>query len=285
MKVRLRGGARIALSTHTQLVVGSDDSPEVKIGQVELEVPKQAPGQQFRVVAGPYAVVVVGTRFKVIVGSQNVGVEVQEGVVEVQREGRSVRLEAGQNWTGWIETPPQAKAALRAPSSEHRVHPSDNVLVKNDVHKAVSPALEPAATAIVEPIDGTAMPDLAAQAKEALHKGNTDQALTLLAKMASHSGVAAENALYEMGRILRDYKRQPHKALDVWTRYRTEHPSGLLSVEVDLSVVETYANIGDINQALIEADSFLTKYPRSERRVEVLRLQQLLMARKQQGSL
>jgi len=282
MKVRLRGGARVALSTRTQLVVSSDDSPEVKVGQVTLEVPKQAPGHHFRVKAGPYDVVVVGTKFKVNVGSDSVGVEVQEGVVEVRRDGNAVRLEAGQNWTGWLVGPPKEKSASvgRHPKATFLDRSAQTVATISE-----SPTVQPAPPLPELPTHSTAVPGLASQARDALRKGDADQALALFGKISTQSGVGGENALYEMGRIWRDHKHQPNRALELWSRYRSAHPAGVLRAEVDLSIVETYANVGDLKQALSEANAFLARYPHSERRAEVQRLQQLLMSRKQQGSL
>ncbi|MDX2021726.1 MAG: FecR domain-containing protein [Deltaproteobacteria bacterium] len=277
MHVRLRGGARLALATQTQLVLSAQDAPEVKIGTVSLEVPKQEPGKHFHVVAGPFKVVVVGTRFTVSVRPESVGVEVQEGVVEVEREGGAVRLEAGQNWTGWLVAPPAQHGAAAAT----RVHPPVARLVPRtrSTGPVVVPSLEPQTSPPAVITTPPAAPSLAVQARNALKAGDTDRALALLQTLAAQSGPGSENAVYEMGRIWRDLKRQPRKALDVWRAYQFSHPAGLLRHEVDLSVIETFVALGDTSHALIEAEAFLAKYPRSERRSEVVRLKQLLLDR------
>jgi outer membrane protein assembly factor BamD (BamD/ComL family) len=97
--------------------------------------------------------------------------------------------------------------------------------------------------------------------------------------LAAQSGPGSENAVYEIGRIWRDLKRQPRKALEVWRAYQFSHPVGLLRQEVDLSVIETYAGMGDRVRAGAEAEAFLVRYPHSERRTEVLRLKNLLNER------
>lgn len=266
MKVRLRGGARLALATHTQLAVDSKDLPELKTGKITLEVPKQPPGRQFKVAAGPFEVKVVGTRFSVSVERDQVGVEVFEGVVEVAEGDRAVRLEAGQTWTGWLSAP-------STPSEVGRSKPAGSRGRGKLAYVAPAPAAPaeaPAAggLAVNAPVPLT----LSQQARAALAQGDPDRAITLLERVAEQDGPAGENATYEIGRIWRDHKLDPRRALQIWERYRKERPSGLLRAEVDLSTLETYAKLGDTRRARDEAERFLKRYPRSERRDDVARL-------------
>jgi outer membrane protein assembly factor BamD (BamD/ComL family) len=46
----------------------------------------------------------------------------------------------------------------------------------------------------------------------------------------------------------------------------------LLRAETDLSILETLARVGDKAAALSEVESFLARYPNSERRDEVTKL-------------
>jgi hypothetical protein len=84
--------------------------------------------------------------------------------------------------------------------------------------------------------------------------------------------IAAENAAYERGRILRDVQHRPEAALEAWRDCRAEHPNGVLRPEVDLSIFETLVRGHDVTGALSEGTAFLARYPQSERRSEVARL-------------
>jgi len=111
-----------------------------------------------------------------------------------------------------------------------------------------------------------------AEARTALGEGRPEDALTMLNHCAKGVGPAAENAAYEMGRILRDGLGRPRAAVKAWVACRTRFPNGLLRAETDLSILETLARVGDKAAALSEVESFLARYPNSERRDEVTKL-------------
>ena len=64
-----------------------------------FSVPHQAPGRNFSVSAGPYRIVVIGTKFRLHVEGVAVAVAVDEGVVEVWRKHRVARLATGETWS------------------------------------------------------------------------------------------------------------------------------------------------------------------------------------------
>lgn len=239
--VRLKGGARVDLGSETTLAIDAGQRPALERGRVGLEVPHQQPGEVFTVVAGPYVIVVVGTKFDVGVGKRQVQVDVREGVVEVWRDGEMVRLTAGKSWKG-----PVPEAAPR-PRHEAKV-------------EREAPAPEPSAS------------ERFASAKAAIAAGDTSAALAILRDLAQGEGPTAENSSYEIGRVLRDLRAQPREALNVWSNYRARFPHGLLRMEADVSIVETLLELGDRKSALHEAKTFLDRYPRSERRAEMSRL-------------
>jgi hypothetical protein len=146
--------------------------------------------------------------------------------------------------------------------------------VTNDPATVAPPAnnSRPAALAeVVTPKTAPASAELK-QAHAALSEGRSEDALDILSHCAKGTGPAAENAAYEMGRVLRDRLHRPKAAIAAWNQYRTRFPHGLLRAETDLSVVETLASLGDSKSALAEAEAFLARYPRSERREEVSKL-------------
>jgi len=112
--VALLGGAGVELDANSVLSWDAERRPLVERGLARFEVPHQAPGARFAVSAGPYVITVVGTKFHVGVDDDRVSVEVEQGVVEVWRGSRSVRLAEGDSWAGPIR-------GLASPGVERRV--------------------------------------------------------------------------------------------------------------------------------------------------------------------
>jgi ferric-dicitrate binding protein FerR (iron transport regulator) len=252
-RVALVGGAGVELDANSVLSWDAERRPSVERGQARFEVPHQSPGARFAVSAGPYVITVVGTKFHVGVDDDRVSVEVEQGVVEVWRGPRSVRLVEGDSWAGPIR-------GLASPTVERRPSLAGGALRHSSLGD--SPAL-------VE--NGPASLELT-QARTALGEGRPEDALAMLNHCAKGMGPAAENAAYEMGRVLRDSLQRPRAAVTAWANYRTRFPNGLLRAEADLSILETLGRVGDKAAALDEAESFLVRYPNSERRDEVAKL-------------
>ena len=236
----LRDGVEVEIRPRSVLAVDEQGTPEVRAGRVGFTVAPQPPGQHFTVRAGGFKVVVVGTRFLVKVDSGDVGVSVDEGVVEIRdRKNLSVaRVTAGQSWS-------QPRGGRVAAAANPR---------------PPAPATEP------DPDQ-----DLA-DARAARAASDPKRAVAIYQRLAGRGGPLAENALYELGGIYRDQLGDPRKALAAWERYRSRYPRGLLRAEADLSIVDTLSHLGDMKRALKEADAFLARYPRSERRAEVTRV-------------
>jgi FecR protein len=252
-RVALVGGAGVELDANSVLSWDAERRPLVERGLARFEVPHQAPGAKFAVSAGPYVITVVGTKFHVGVDDDRVSVEVEQGVVEVWRGARSVRLAEGDSWAGPIR-------GLASPGVERRVSLAGAPL-RRVVPAASSPPVE----------NGPANAELA-EARTALGEGRPEDALRMLTQCGKGAGPAAENAAYEMGRVLRDSLYRPRAAVAAWVSYRTRFPNGLLRAEADLSILETLAKLGDKAAALSEAEAFLSRYPNSERRDEVAKL-------------
>jgi hypothetical protein len=256
LRLRLRGGTETRLGPAAVLNVAADDRPAVERGEVAFSVPHQPPGQTFSVDAGPFRIVVIGTKFRLRVDENRVGVDVDEGVVEVWRHHRLARLVSGDSWSAPGEyAAPGAGAREAAP---RRASATASASVAGGV--SASPSIAP------PPVDP------AAEARAALAAGDPRRALDGYMAVAAHGGPAAENAEYEIGRILRDRLGQPGEAIAAWKRYRALHPDGLLRVETDVSIIETLVSTGDGASALGEASDFLRRHPDSERRGEIARV-------------
>ena len=269
--VQLAGGVGAALAPHATLAVDEQQAPTVLYGSVHFSVPHQAPGRTFVVAVAGYRVVVVGTKFRIATGAR-VAVEVDEGMVEVWREKtRLARLAVGESWSG-AAVPPLA-AAESAPLAQVPA-PGAPPAVSHRARIRRAPATIAAAVAAIDDRAagaGGGAPH-AAEAEGALAAGDVHRSLELYGEILARGGPAAENAAYEIGKILRDRLLQPEAAVAAWRRYRDQNENGVLRVEADVSIIETLVQLGDREGALAEASQFLRRHPDSERRGEIARI-------------
>ena len=300
-RLTLEGGVEAQLGSSGVMRI-EDGAPRVEKGEVRFSVPHRPPGHPFVVRADDYSVVVVGTRFGVVVNDQVVGVDVDEGIVEVRQtatQRRLARLSPGQVWhsadvsletSGAPAPEPPAPAlpvspAVSAPASEPE--PGHVHVRIHDHRQAARPAAR--ALALATPGEGsatagraaitstpaglsTASDESANAARSALSAGDAPRALQIYRALALKTGPAAENAAYEVGKVLNERLGQPASAVAAWRRYRVDYPDGILRVEADVSIIETLARTGDSDDALGEANDFLRRHPDSERRAEIARL-------------
>jgi tetratricopeptide (TPR) repeat protein len=118
----------------------------------------------------------------------------------------------------------------------------------------------------------TANDESSSAARSALSAGDAPRALQIYRALALKTGPGAENAAYEVGKVLNERMGQPGSAVTAWRRYRADYPEGMLRVEADVSIIETLARTGASDEALGEANDFLRRRPDSERRAEIARL-------------
>jgi hypothetical protein len=262
--LRLWNDAEVDLEPSSAFSLDRQNHPSIDKGRVRLSVPRQKPGHHFSLRAGPYVISVLGTKFQVRVAGDSVGVDVEEGVVEVSRGARVVRVEAGEAWTSPSVTEPS---------------PRPRVVRARERLAAVAPAPEPAV------VPNSAAADQFRAAQVALSEGHPQKALEILESLARGLGPSAENAAYEVGKILRYDLKRPRQALAAWYRYRARFPHGMLRAETDISIVDALLVVGDKSGALAEADAFLARYPDSERRGELTRIVQQLRGESREPSL
>jgi ferric-dicitrate binding protein FerR (iron transport regulator) len=267
--LRLWNDALVDLEPSSVFSLDRQNRPSIDKGRVRLSVPRQKPGHHFTLRAGPYLISVLGTKFQVRVNGDSVGVDVEEGVVAVSRGGRAdrvMRVEAGEAWT--------------SPSG---VEPRNRVARARERLAAVAPTPAPEPTPPALPANAGA--DQFRQAQVALAEGHPGKALEILESLARGLGPSAENAAYEVGKILRYDLKRPRQALSAWYRYRARFPHGMLRAETDISIVDALLVVGDKAGALAEADAFLSRYPDSERRGELTRIVQQLRGESREQSL
>jgi len=281
------GARRLTLEGGVEAVIGrsgvmriDDGAPRVEAGEVRFSVPHRQPGHPFVVRVQEYHVVVVGTRFGIALQDGATLVDVDEGIVEVwDAQHRLARLTPGESWRGPVreaaaETPPPAPQAAPAPAPLPATPPAQSFVVPSAIAHAHHFAKRTVALAspggAVEDADAAKDPAVAARA--ALSAGDPGRALQLYRTLAQGTGPAAENAAYEVGKVLNERMGQPASAVAAWRRYRAAYPDGILRVEADVSIIETLAKSGDADGALAEASDFLRRRPDSERRAEIARL-------------
>jgi len=284
-RLMLEGGVEAVLGRSSVMRL-EDGAPRIEGGEVRFSVPHRPPGHPFVVRAEGYRVVVVGTRFGVnvegLAGERKaVGVDVDEGIVEVWEtatQRRVARLTPGESWQSpdvdaESPAPPAAVDAAPAPSGPTPTIPTPARNLHHGGKHAAAHALalaspgEAGATSAETPATAEAV-----AARVALAAGDAPRALQIYRAMAQGTGPSAENAAYEVGKVLNEKMHQPQSAVAAWRRYRAANPDGILRVEADVSIVETLARIGDTDQALSEANEFLRRHPDSERRAEIARL-------------
>ena len=258
----LRGGAvaRLAPSSVMTVAPQGDGSvrPAVEKGEVAFAVPHQAPGRNFSVAAGPYRIVVIGTKFRLHVEGANVAVAVDEGVVEIWRKRRMARLTTGDSWSSPSERGGVVSDGPATGPAEPQVAPASPPPAPPV--PIVAPAPQPVA---VDPMQ---------EARAALAAGEPKRAIEAYRTAIARGGPVGENAGYEIGRVMRDRLQQPADAIAAWRQYRSAHPNGLLRVETDVSIIETLVASGDSADALSEASDFLKHHADSERRAEIARI-------------
>ena len=254
LALTLVGGTEASLESSSVMTVDRAGRAKVDGGEVAFRVPRQPTGHSYVVLAGPYRVVVLGTRFKVRMNdARRVFVDVQDGVAEVWDQANLARIGAGETWASPDVPAPVAPVSADAPAHTHP-------------HARAVALASPGGRSDLS--DG----DAEAAAREALASGDAAHALSLYRALAQHGGAAGENAAYEVGKILRDRLGQPANAVVAWRRYRSDHPNGILRVETDVSIIETLVHSGDTVGALGEANDFIRNHPDSERRAEIARV-------------
>lgn len=297
MRLALRGGAEARLAARSTVLLGDSGAPTVESGDVWFRVRSQSndPNERMSVSVGVYRVTVAGARFRVRALPTGVSVGVESGTVEIRNRTnnqRVARLRAGETWSTELERATTASSAIGASAgtaagaaaatgagekSRATVAPSPRAV-------AAPPATEAAWGTTAVPAPRELTPSVASAPVRAPASSSVDAAEPKLdtsdpqrlaaayRSMAQRSGPGAENAAYELGRVLRDRLHKPREAITAWRDYREQHPRGLLRVEADVSIIETLLAVGDRSEALRESREFIRRQPQSERRPEIARV-------------
>jgi hypothetical protein len=191
---------------------------------------------------------------------------VEAGKVSVELDGRQVAMvEAGQRW-------PAAAQAPQVPASSMVPKRSSPALTRRTApSEAPSPVttLAPATTPPPATVPSPSVAPVAANCAVVEREGRHQAALHCYEQQGAGSGLQAETALYEIGRIRRDRLGDTAGALKSFESCRQRFPQGALRYEVDLSVLELLARLGRHAEALVESARLLESHPRGERAGEI----------------
>jgi hypothetical protein len=254
------------------------------------------------VVAGPFAFVDVGTVFSVSWRAGVAELEVSEGAVEVWRAGGKLAVVREGRWSS-AELRPAARdpgsAGLRPPrdpagGARSAVHaPATRAFAASAPPVAaeaplpaplapVAPAPAPTAAGLdpsagaeasAPPLPAPPAPAVAPAQPRAcadqLSAGDLPGAVRCYQRQAAGSGLAAETALYELGRLRRDRERDLPGALAVFAECRRRFPHGALAVEASLSIIDLLPRLGRPREALDESARLLAAHPALERADEL----------------
>jgi tetratricopeptide (TPR) repeat protein len=258
LNLRLPGGTEARLESSTVMRVDRAGRPSVDGGAVAFHVQHHQPGHSFVVLAGPYRVILLGTKFRLRQDdTHRVYVDGQEGTVEVWDRERVARVAPGETWA----------SPAPAPLPEPYGPPTS---LAAPAHKRTVALATPGKGAVLGADESNE--DATDRAQAAVAAGDAGRAVSIYRALAQRGGPAAENAAYEVGKVLRDRLGQPGNAIAAWRRYRAEHPNGVLRTEADVSIIETLVHAGDTGAALAEANDFVRNHPDSERRAEIARI-------------
>jgi hypothetical protein len=203
---------------------------------MRAQVDPQDPRRPFAVETPHFRIVVVGTRFDVLVECDASSVSVLEGRVRVERNGVEVLLGAGES--------------IR--SDDYRFG------------QALPPSPQPRPK--VEKARSSRLPSTRVCAREP----ELESRMHCLERLAAGGGMAAESALYMLGLLARDARAEPRTAIDYWLRHKRRFPAGALAPEAAFAVFETLLTDGSAEEILEASADFERRFPSDPRVAEVM---------------
>jgi hypothetical protein len=165
--------------------------------------------------------------------------------------------------------PRRAAGRAKAPrSAEGARQPLGSTSATRSVASASSSIASPVSTTTARAAEREASPsapDCLAMARE----GETRDAEHCFAERARGSGLGAEMALYELGRLRRNVLGDPSGALQALEQHMARFPSGSLRREVEMSHLELLVQVGRSGEALDRSRAMLASRAGGERAREL----------------
>ncbi len=264
----LADGSRVELAAESsvKLAMQRHDQMQLELkGTATFEVAKR-PTRQFAVHAQGVVVRVIGTRFTVRESIENVEVVVHRGSVEIDHDGVTERLVAGDSWRSLARTAsarqpaldpeltipePVAASPIRRPV--RTVKPAKQKVVAS---RAAAPA--PIATAAVPPSDV-----LFSAALTARREGRLSDAASHLQDFVVRfrSDGRAPVAALELARIQMDHLRDGRRAVASLQLSLLLGPEAAFREEAMSRLVRGHDELGNHHACLEARDAYLHSYP------------------------
>lgn len=240
-------------------------------GAVRARIDPQPPGRPFALITPHVRVVVVGTRFSVVVEPAATTVSVEEGLVRVQEGARSVLAGPGRSIRS-------DDAELIAPPAQppERTDPAPEPARTDPVPEPerAGPAPEPSPSAALR--DAAAPPPrLVSRAlRPRAEVEACGQAASQAAQRACYlrfvadDGLAGQSAIFALGR-LEHHAKDPARAIDYWSMYLGRFPQGAFAPDALRNLVGEYLSTGRQEDALAQTDVFLRRFGSDPHRSEI----------------
>ena len=238
--IRVRGPAtlpvgdlgRIALVDHPRIThVPTDADPMLRVeaGAIEAQINHRPPGRPFSVETPQLRVVVVGTRFSVRVLPGLTEVAVREGRVRVESRGQAVFVGAGQS-------------------------------VRSDDPRFAPPAPPPAPTA-APPVQGPVrLERRSIPVPECASLRSSGEREACVSRVATGSGLAAQNALVSQALAQRDRGNLAGAIADLHA-YQARFANGLFAPEVGFELAGELVDAGRYQEAVQATKALERAYP------------------------
>ncbi len=223
----------------------------IERGSLLAHVKPRRQGAPFIIETPAFRARVVGTVLRVVAHADaSASIAVGHGAVEVTPRGSSPRLvRSGQRWPANSSDAPSADEIARMGAA--------------DLEGAGVGSFGPAPS-LPPPVQAAAPPKPSC---EAMHG---EAAIDCWLGVADESDpVRAESALYQAGWIRMHELRDPAFALGIWERERSRFPRGVLSDEVQTSIIDALVALHRTRAAEVEIADYLRAHPAGLRSAEM----------------
>jgi TolA-binding protein len=272
--------SRVVLAPHAAARLVRLDATRVELGlergRLDLDV-EPGPGRTWRVVAGPFAVDVLGTAFSVEWRPEalTLTVAVARGSVHVRGgdlPDEGSRLNAGQRLEvrdpatpAVVADAPVAPPPEPPPATDRRPVPAWRRLLDAGEHAAAIAALErDGLTAQLARLDADDLERVAHGARLAGAAGPAREALLTLRRRFPRDA-RARTAAFLLGRLALDLAGEPTEAAAWFTTYLQQQPNGPLAEEARGRLLQVWRDAGDDERARAAAHDYLEHHPDGSR--------------------
>ncbi len=254
----------------------------VDSGLLRAQVDPQSLARPLIVVTPHLRVIVLGTRFDLLVEAGWTRVELLQGRVRVESASGTITLLPGQA----IRSDDPALAAPRdlearatfdapsdrtplAPEQVLRPRPSRPARAAAKVELG-SVATASAGEASVELLAGVRPKRaLGARAQDCVEEATPEQANACLGTLAVGQGLTAQNALYLLALRLREDEARREEAIATFQELRQRFPTTIYASASALQLFELQLGLGKVGDAIATAEEFERRFPEDPRASEM----------------